>query len=126
MKTRCPYCLANVPGTLSHLLWECTRWASKRLVIFGSMAKLFAKLLAILGFIHIAFSVKRKPWLKLFIYVGRIGSTVDLRSAGTGLGYKDLFWQVGFQRPNYKGSYLQIDDYSKMRKGLSEDLLVHH
>jgi len=23
---------------------------------------------------------------------------MDRRSAGTGLGYKDLFWQVGFQR----------------------------
>ncbi|KAK4527773.1 hypothetical protein GAYE_SCF45G5702 [Galdieria yellowstonensis] len=34
-KTRCPYCLANVPERLSHLLYECTRWASKRLVIFG-------------------------------------------------------------------------------------------
>ncbi|KAK4528174.1 hypothetical protein GAYE_SCF51G6109 [Galdieria yellowstonensis] len=97
-KTRCPYCLANVPETLSHLLCECTRWASKSLVIFGSMAKLFAKLPAILGFIHIVFSVKRKPWMKLFIYGGRIGSTVDRRSAGTGLGYTDLFWRVGFQR----------------------------
>jgi len=39
-KTRCPCCLASVPETLSHLLCECTRWDSKRLVIFGFMVML--------------------------------------------------------------------------------------
>jgi len=48
-KTCCPCCLANVPEILSHLLCECTRWDSKRLVVFGSMSKLFVKLPATLG-----------------------------------------------------------------------------
>jgi len=58
MKTRCPYCLANVAETLSHLFCECTRWASKRLGIFGSMAKLFAKLPVILGCFHSLLGVR--------------------------------------------------------------------
>ncbi|KAK4527944.1 hypothetical protein GAYE_SCF46G5877 [Galdieria yellowstonensis] len=51
-KTFCPYCLANVLETLSHLLCECTRWDSKRLGFLGSMSKLFVKLPAILGCFH--------------------------------------------------------------------------
>ncbi|KAK4526603.1 hypothetical protein GAYE_SCF25G4519 [Galdieria yellowstonensis] len=35
----CACCLANVPGTLSHLLCECTQLDSKRLGICGSMWK---------------------------------------------------------------------------------------
>jgi len=65
-KTRCPCCLANVPKTLSHLLCECTRWASKRLGIFGSMTKLFAKLPAILGCFHslLGGRLVAKNWLE--------------------------------------------------------------